>query len=107
MWTLDFDGWFQCRLATDADPFDEKRGVDGWNFAFAGEPDLDRIIRFQTPVAQRSHGPAVGVRVQAVSSNGQGVAGHALIGAAVDLIDGPVFEGRDGLISTSAKEPIA
>jgi hypothetical protein len=107
MWTLDFDGWFQCRLATDADPFDEKRGADGWTFAFAGEPDLDRTIRFQTPVAQRSHGPAVGVRVKAVSSNGQAVAGHALVGAPIDLVDQPVFEGRDGLIATSAKEPIA
>jgi hypothetical protein len=107
MWTLAFDGRFQCRLATDADPFDEKRGADGWTFAFAGEPDLDRIIRFQAPVALRTHALAVGVTVKAVASDGQAVAGHALVGAPVELVDQPVFEGRDGLIATSAKEPIA
>ena len=47
MIALAFDGWAECRLATDPDPSDEPRGVSGWTFAVAGEPDLDRIIRLQ------------------------------------------------------------
>ena len=44
---IHFEGWFECRLATDPDPTDEPRGVSGWTYALAGEPDLDRIIRTQ------------------------------------------------------------
>lgn len=43
--SIPFRGWFQARLATDPDDFDEPRGQNGWTFAFEGEPDLDRIIR--------------------------------------------------------------
>jgi hypothetical protein len=34
---LKFGGWFQCPLATDPDPADEPRGVDGYKHAVAGE----------------------------------------------------------------------
>ena len=63
---LKFNGWFQCRLATDPDPTDEPRGVSGYVRAVAGEPDLDRILRLQPPVVQRSYCPQVGVKVRAV-----------------------------------------
>ena len=67
-----FEGCFQCRLATNPDPTDELRGVSGYTFALAGEPDLDRVIRFQDPAAPRSHGPRVGVSVVAVAIDGRG-----------------------------------
>jgi hypothetical protein len=106
MLSLDFSGWFQCRLATDPDAFDDRRGQNGWTFAMPGEPDLDRVIRFQAPSAPRSHGPGVGVSVQAVRVDGAAVAAHALLGAPVQLLDGPVFDGRNGVIATAANEPI-
>ena len=106
MLSLDFAGWFQCRLATDPDAYDEPRGQNGWTFAMPGEPDLDRLIRFHDPVAPRSRGPQVGVFVREVRVNGAGAARHPLLGVRVKLIDGPVFEGRNGEIATSANEPI-
>ncbi|WP_437685252.1 hypothetical protein [Sorangium sp. So ce176] len=106
MLILDFAGWFQCRLPTDPDPTDEARGVSGFTFAVAGEPDLDRIIRFQRPVAPRTHGPTVGVRVTAVSLDGQPMPDHPLVGAAVDLLGEPKFESRNYVLRDSAQGAI-
>jgi hypothetical protein len=103
MWNVHFRGYFQCRLATDPDNFTEPRGRRGWTFAFDGEPDLDRVIRFQNPVAPRSLAPLAGVSV--VDVNGD--ASHRLVGARVDLLEGAKFEGRNGLIATAGNEPIA
>ena len=57
MLTLRFSGWVSCRLATDPDPFDDPRGnLSGFRqLAYAGEPDLDRTIRFQNAPFMRSH----------------------------------------------------
>ncbi len=104
MLALNFEGWFQCRLATDPDPSDEPRGVSGWTFAMAGEEDLDRIVRLQAPVSPRSHGPEVGVVVRSVSADGRQVAEHPLVGALVELVDEPKFEGRNGIVSEDAAE---
>lgn len=101
-----YGGWFQCRLATDPDDFDHPRGQSGWTFAFPGEPDLDRVIRFQNPIAPRSRCSAVGVQVRAVQLDGTALANHPLIGAVVQLTDNPVLEGRNGLVAPSAQEPI-
>jgi hypothetical protein len=104
---IDFRGWFQCRLATDPDRFDEPRGTSqGWTFALGDEPNLDRIIRFHNPVAHRSHAPPIGVWVDQVRQNGQIAATHPLLRAKVDLIDGPVFEGRNGRLAPTDTEPI-
>lgn len=103
---LDFAGWYQCRLATDPDDFNEPRGHSGWTFAFGNEPDLDRIIRFHDPVALRSHGPSVGVWIRAVRMDGVVQPGHPLLAARVELLDGAVYEGRNGEIATSAQEPL-
>jgi hypothetical protein len=103
---LDFAGWFQCRLATDPDAYDHPRGESGWTFAVPGEPDLDRVIRFSAPVAPRSHAPAVGVTVRAVRAGGAAAAAHPLLGAPVELLDGAVYEGRNGDIAQSAREPV-
>lgn len=106
MLALNFEGWFQCRLATDPDPSDEPRGVSGWTFAMAGEEDLDRIIRLQEPVSPRSHGPEVGVVVRTVSLDERPVDEHPLVGALVELLDEPRFEGRNGIVSEDAAECI-
>ena len=66
MLILDFEGYFQDRMTTDPDPTDEKRGVSGYTFAFAGEPDLDNVVRFQPDepgVCEREFGPAGGPKV--------------------------------------------
>ena len=103
MLTIHFKGFFQCRLATDADDFDEPRGSAGWTFAYDGEPDLDRIIRFQNPSAPRAFAPKTGVTVVDVN----GIVAHPLVGARVDLKENAKFEGRNGLIAPAGKEPIA
>src|SRR4051812_18777626 len=96
MLTLDFEGWFQCRLATDPDLYDHPRGLEGSTYAVGSEPNLDRIIRPQAPVAPRSYGPTVGITVRAVTVDGDPVSGHPMIKAAIDLLDGSKFEGRNG-----------
>jgi hypothetical protein len=106
MLILDFEGWFQCRLATDPDPTDEPRGVSGFTFALPGEPDLDRVIRFHDPVAPRSHGPAVGVFVRAVALAGKRVPAHPLVGARVELLGAPRFESRNYVLRDSSQGAI-
>jgi hypothetical protein len=103
---LFFDGWFQCRLATDPDPADEPRGVSGWTFAVGDEPDLDRVIRFQDPPVHRTHGPTVGVQVRRVEVDGVRADDHPLAGATVELRGQPKFEGRNGLVAEDGQELI-
>lgn len=106
---LSFRGWFQCRLATDPETHGERWGVSGTTFAVHGEPELDRIVRFQAEGAvARSHCPAPGVVVtvaviRAGASNEESVPGFE--GARVSLLDDPVFEGRNYII-TSPSEPL-
>jgi hypothetical protein len=100
---IDFEGWFQCRLATDPDPTDEPRGVSGFTFAMPGEPDLDRVIRFHNPVAPRSHGPRVGVFVTAVMMDGELLPQHPLMGGPVELLGSPRFESRNYILHTSGQ----
>ena len=107
MLLIQFAGWAQCRLATDPDPYDEPRGVSGYMRAYAGEPDLDRIIRFQDPPFLRRHVPMVGVTVRSVSLDGTALPDHPLIGAAVNLHGNPKFEGRNGAVSEDGEEPIS
>lgn len=70
--SLAFEGYYQYRAPTDPDPTDEPRGVSGYTFAVAGEPDLDGLMHFQPDepgVYERAFGPPgtpgprVGVRV--------------------------------------------
>lgn len=113
------EGWCQVRLATNPDPSDEPRGVSGYTFAFPGEPDLDRVIRFQDPVHPRSHGPDIGVTVRSVARDGRELPGHPLVGGPVNLLnrrgepparprdaDGPRFEERDTVIAPAGYEPM-
>ena len=113
MLELYFEGWFQCRLARDPDPSDEKRGISGAAFATVYEPDLDRIIRLNDAVASRAtylpaghQVPTVGVSVKSVYIDGQRNAAHPLLGARVDLLDGPVFQALNGVFSMPGNEVI-
>ncbi len=113
MLELYFEGWFQCRLARDPDPSDEKRGISGASFATVYEPDLDRIIRLNDAVASRAtylpaghQVPTVGVSVKSVYIDGQRIATHPLLDARVDLLDGPVFQSLNGVFSTPGSEII-
>lgn len=99
MLVLYFDGWFQCRLPTNPDPSDELRGVSGFTFAVAGEPDLDRIIRLHDPLCPRSHGPDVGVATRSVALNGERQVDHPLLGAPIQLLHEPKFESRNQLLT--------
>lgn len=68
MLTINFEGYFQMRMATDPDPSDELRGLSGYTFALPGEPDFDRVLHFQPDepgVVQRVYGPpgAIGPQI--------------------------------------------
>jgi hypothetical protein len=105
---LPFAGWIVLRLPTDPDASDEPRGVSGYTFAFAGEPDLDRVLYLQPPAnwPPRSGSPEpLGVTVQgAMRSDGTRCA--KLDGATVDLVDSPVLENRQWTIALPGYEPI-
>jgi hypothetical protein len=113
MLELYFEGWFQCRLARDPDPSDEKGGISGASFATVYEPDLDRIIRLNDAVASRAmylpdghEVPKVGVSVKSVYIDGQRSAAHPLLNARVDLLDNAVFQSLNGVFSTPGNEII-
>src|SRR5580704_2032042 len=113
MLELYFEGWFQCRLARDPDPSDEKRGISGASFATVYEPDLDRIIRLNDAVASRAlylpeghQVPPVGVSVESVYIDGQKIGNHPLLGARVDLLDDAVFQSLNGVFSSPGGEII-
>ncbi|HET6694031.1 MAG TPA: hypothetical protein VFG97_06980 [Pedococcus sp.] len=93
---IQFEGWWQCRFATDPDPSDDPRGVSGPTFTTAGEPAFDRVIRFQSPVAPRwPFTDTVGVAVRAVSVHGEPRPQSALVGQPVDLRGDPQFHQRN------------
>jgi hypothetical protein len=104
MLILDFEGYFQMRMATDPDPTDERRGVSGYTFALAGEPDLDAKIHLQPDepgVYEREFGlpgtpgPRVGVTVRTATRNREPV--PELVGAKVAFLDGAILE-HNGLL---------
>lgn len=90
-----FEGIFQLRLATDVDPSDELRGKLGWTFAYDEEPDLNRIIRFNYPIAERSFVDNVGVFVKSAYLDGQYI-DDSLIGQMVNLGSQSYFDGTAG-----------
>lgn len=112
---LHFEGFYQCRLATDPDPTREKRGVSGYTYALPGEDDLDQVINLQGSQIPnqnfRAGLPAYpslsnfGVTVKQVTYWEPGpptVArnpGQALVGAKVFLLDNPTYEMRNQIVS--------
>ena len=121
---IHYQGWCQIRLATNPDPTDEPRGISGYTFALPGEPDFDRCIRFQNPVANRAIGPGgetvdVGVRVTEVALDGVAQPQHPLVGGTVELLSengepplhprdpkGPRFEARDYILTDPGHEAL-
>jgi hypothetical protein len=107
---IEFGGRCMIRQPTDPDPYDERRGVSGYTFAFGDEPDLNRIIYFQPhpdyPV--RSHCAPIGVRVTRafVPRLGGAEPVPALDGAAFDLLGDPVLENRNWNLTRPGYEPI-
>lgn len=111
-----FDGWFQIRLPTDPDTTDEPRGVSGYTFALPGEPDLDRVLRFQLEGTHlRAGSPLVtattfGVAVRQVALRGQAAPDHPLVGLPVHLPPDAKFHMRnyvltDGEAGTECIDP--
>src|SRR3954454_811492 len=89
---IQFQGWVSIRIPTDPDPPDEPRGISGYTFAFAGEPDLDRVLNLQRREGMhlRSQHRELGVTVRSAQrSDGRHVA--ALMGARVDLLGDPII----------------
>jgi hypothetical protein len=103
MLRLEFEGYFQMRMATDPDPTDERRGVSGYTFALAGEPDFDAKVHFQPDepgvyereFGPKSRGPRVGVTVRRATLAGQPAPEWA--GARVTLLDAQILE-HNGLL---------
>ena len=96
MMEIHFDGWWQCRFATDPDPTDDPRGVSGPTFITAGEPVFDRVIRFQSPVSPRwPFTDRLGVAVRAVTVHGDPRPDSVLVGRPVDLRGDPQFHQRN------------
>ena len=111
-----FQGWFQIRLATDPDTTDEPRGVSGYTFALPGEPDLDRILRFQLEGTHlRDGSPMVteatfGVNVHEVALRGRAANDHPLLRAPVHVPPDAKFHMRnyvltDGEAGTECIDP--
>jgi len=97
-----FKGIFQLRLATDPDLSDEPRGQSGWTLAYGDEPDLDKIIRFNHPVAHRSFTPSVGVYITDAYIDDQNLS-DSIVGQAVNLGPHSYFDGSNG---ADGHEPI-
>ena len=107
MMRLHFEGWWQCRFATDPDPTDDPHGLSGPTFTVPGEPPFDRVIRLQDPVAPRyPHGDRVGVTVDRVEVDGRPVADHPLSGAAVSLEGGAQYQQRNLIYAQAAFQVI-
>ena len=54
---ISFEGFWQCRLATDPDPSDEQRGVSGFTYSVAGESLLEPSIWSQEKDILKEYGP--------------------------------------------------
>jgi hypothetical protein len=116
-----YSGRFQCRLATDPDPFNHQWGVHSSFGMYSVEgpdpmnPDelpLDRIIRFQDAVALRPFSEPVGVTVTAIEAMVGGA--NTLFNVGDSILDLPVrlgpnckLESQDGAFAQPGFEPIS
>ena len=114
--SLNFEGYFMCRIATDPDPTDEAHGTSGYTMALHGEPSLDQVIRIQpgddNETALREPAEQLGIRigvcVGGVNYDGQfdEEATKLLRGATVNLcgrddtFDGPTFVSRNNTVGS-------
>jgi len=124
--TVRFSGRFQCRLATDGDPFPHEWGTDLSFFRMyavqgaspldpnvpTDEPPLDRVIRFQDVVGQRPFCGPIGVTITSIEADVGGArqriaTGDPLLGLPVRLGPQSRFEEQDGVFAASTFQPIA
>lgn len=109
---IQFGGWILMRIPTDPDPTDEPRGVSGYTFAFGNEPDLNREIFFQETgtIKARSHTYTIGVHVTSAERIVDGNPGPIplpdLVGAPIQLLNGPKLENRNWTLTPAGFEPI-
>jgi hypothetical protein len=118
---LRFSGRFQCRLATDPDPFNHPWGVNssfgmyavqGPDPANPDEPPLDRIIRLQDAVALRPFSDPIGVTASAIeaqvgAATASFKAADAALGLPVRLGPSCKFESQDGAFAQAGFEAIS
>jgi len=110
--TLEFEGFFQCRLATDPDPPSETRGLSGYTFALGCESDLDQVIKLQRdeiedrdfrqpfpPYLHDEKGVRFGVFVKRVKLDGQEVKDSPFRDAPVRWPGRPKFELRNQIVA--------
>lgn len=73
MATLDiqFEGFWQCRLATDPDPSDEQRGISGFTYSVAGETLLEPSFWSQATDIRKEYGLKKPEFQDALTSNKQ------------------------------------
>jgi hypothetical protein len=93
---IHFDGIFQDRLATDPDSFDNPRGDLGWTKSHTGEPDFDRVIRFNNPIFPRRYINEVGVSITKVTIDGQNIV-DSLVGQMINLGSNTHFVGTPNI----------
>src|SRR5215213_306660 len=101
---IHFDGIFQNRLATDPDSFDNTRGDRGWTKSHTGEPNFDRVIRFNNPIFPRRYVEEVGVFITKVTINGQNVVDSLVdqiinLGSNTHFVGTPNIGGKEVLIN--------
>lgn len=117
MLILSYEGWYQCRLPTDPDPTDEPWGITGGTFAGPGEPQLDRVIRLNDPVALRFPftEDGFGVKVRQVFHRTHAADGtpvntplpdHPLVGAELSLLENAMYHQRNNIIVEGLSSPI-
>jgi len=95
---LHFEGSFQCRLATDKDASNDPTGHVGWTYKLPLEPNLDRIIRFSSPVALRKYVVFTPVKITKLISQQPLVEftqGDSVIGEAINLGPQTLFNGNN------------
>lgn len=109
--TIAYEGYWQCRQATDPDPSFDWRGASGYTFAAGWENDMDQLIRLQRDELDPRDFRAIpgepstehfGVRVTGVEREGRPWGpGEALVGGKVRWLpagqpdQGPRFEMRN------------
>src|SRR5690349_14842687 len=119
--TLDisFEGYFMCRLTTDPDPTDERRGVSGYTLALASEDDLDNWLQLnpspeyiqknlREPGKSLLEKKSLALRVAVTSATVKGAdypPAQELVGGKVNLLgddrtERPMFEGRNDIVGS-------
>lgn len=73
MSTLDisFEGFWQCRLATDPDPSDEQKGISGFTYSIAGETLLEPSFWSQAKDIESAYGTKDSAFVDTTSQHEQ------------------------------------